>query len=199
MIFAYHCLKEEFLWKSSNKITNSIKMINSQIEIKQGITKSIQEVIDWIAAQETAKFEQGPTGKWDTSQHLDHLLNAAQRLSTAVRLPKMAIRWQFGKPNRTSRNYDEVVARYQEKLKNMPATVNPRGKKHSLKEKAELLKKLKKQGEKLVKGIGKWSEADLDKYLLPHPLLGKLTVREMMLWAIYHHYHHLNNLKSNYK
>lgn len=173
-------------------------MINTQVEIQQNITSSIQEVVDWLEAQEDSKFEKGPPGKWNTSQHLDHLLNSAQRLTTAVKLPKMAIRWQFGKPNRASRNYDEVVARYQEKLKNMPANVNPRGKKHGVSEKEELIAKLKKQGEKLAKGIGKWSEADLDKYLLPHPLLGKLTVRELMLWAIYHHYHHLNNLKANY-
>lgn len=31
---------------------------------------------------------------------------------------------------------------------------------------------------------------ELDKYILPHPLLGKLTIREMMYFTIYHVEHH---------
>ena len=62
----------------------------------------------------------------------------------------------------------------------------------------KLLDKFQKQGKKLVSTIGKWSDSDLDKYLLPHPLLGKMTIRELLLWTTYHNYHHLNNLKENY-
>ena len=32
--------------------------------------------------------------------------------------------------------------------------------------------------------------ADLDAVLLPHPLLGKLTVREMLFFTVYHVQHH---------
>ena len=108
---------------------------------------------------------------------------------------------RFGKPNRARRNYDEIVVYYNGKLKEMAPTLTPGGmvmKQHPAKDKAKLLAKFTEQGVKLAKSVGKWSEKDLDKYLLPHPLMGKMMVREMLLWAIYHNYHHLNNLKANY-
>ena len=37
-----------------------------------------------------------------------------------------------------------------------------------------------------------WSERALDRYRLPHPLLGRLTVREMLLFTLYHSVHHFS-------
>ena len=37
---------------------------------------------------------------------------------------------------------------------------------------------------------------DLDKYVLPHPLLGKVTLREMLYFTIHHNEHHLELLKA---
>ena len=39
-------------------------------------------------------------------------------------------------------------------------------------------------------GLEKYSESDLDLIILPHPLLGKITLREMMYFTIYHVQHH---------
>jgi hypothetical protein len=44
--------------------------------------------------------------------------------------------------------------------------------------------------------VGHWREEDLDRYRLPHPLLGKLTVREMLLFTVYHNYHHPRSLAA---
>ncbi|MCB9182399.1 MAG: DinB family protein [Flavobacteriales bacterium] len=42
----------------------------------------------------------------------------------------------------------------------------------------------------LCKRTSRWSESDLERYLLPHPLLGKLTLREMLYFTLYHVQHH---------
>jgi hypothetical protein len=42
----------------------------------------------------------------------------------------------------------------------------------------------------LSEKLDKFTEEELDKYILPHPLLGKLTIREMMYFTIYHVLHH---------
>jgi len=167
-------------------------------QLKQKLTDSFQETIEWLKAQEAEKFEKGPTEKWDTSQHLDHLINVSKSINTGLRIPKFMIRYRFGKPNRPSRNYEAIVARYQEKLKGLAPGAAPGGKKHPLSKKVTLLKKFEGQSKKLNKAIDKWTEADLDNYLFPHPLLGKMTVRELLLWMTYHNYHHLKNLKENY-
>ncbi len=51
-------------------------------------------------------------------------------------------------------------------------------------------------GEALVAKTRGWNEASLDKYRMPpHPLLGKLTVREMLLFTLYHDRHHLESVR----
>lgn len=43
----------------------------------------------------------------------------------------------------------------------------------------------------LERAVGGWSERALDFLRLPHPLLGKLRVREMLFFSLYHEAHHL--------
>jgi hypothetical protein len=42
----------------------------------------------------------------------------------------------------------------------------------------------------------KWKDDQLDHYIAPHPLLGKLTLRELCYFTIYHAGHHLNIIKA---
>ena len=42
--------------------------------------------------------------------------------------------------------------------------------------------------------VARWDEADLDTYRLPHPLLGPLTLREMLVFTLYHYSHHRENV-----
>jgi hypothetical protein len=60
----------------------------------------------------------------------------------------------------------------------------------------ELIEKYTEQKQRLISKIEKQSEIHLDKYILPHPLLGKLTLREMLYFTIHHNEHHLELLKS---
>jgi hypothetical protein len=49
---------------------------------------------------------------------------------------------------------------------------------------------------KLTKGIAGFTEKDLDTIILPHPLLGKITYREMMYFTICHVLHHQALIKK---
>jgi hypothetical protein len=40
------------------------------------------------------------------------------------------------------------------------------------------------------------TEDDLDNYLVKHPLLGRITLRELCYFTIYHTQHHLNIISS---
>jgi hypothetical protein len=42
----------------------------------------------------------------------------------------------------------------------------------------------------LASALEHWTERDLDHCRLPHPLLGKLTVREMLFFTLCHYEHH---------
>jgi uncharacterized damage-inducible protein DinB len=103
----------------------------------------------------------------------------------------------FGKAKRQSRSFEEIRETYQGKLKDgAKATGRFVPDEKSGKEKEELLKKWQKISDKLIAALNKWSEEDLDKYRLPHPILGKLTVREMLFFTLYHNTHHVNNVRK---
>ena len=44
--------------------------------------------------------------------------------------------------------------------------------------------------------ITRWGERALDRFRLPHPALGQLTVREMLFFTLYHNLHHVLNVAA---
>jgi hypothetical protein len=59
-----------------------------------------------------------------------------------------------------------------------------------------LIQKLNKAITDLCEKAANYSESDLDTYILPHPLLGKLTLREMLYFTTYHVQHHQELIKK---
>lgn len=141
------------------------------------------------------QFEVMPNGKWSAGQHLDHLILSVAPINQALYLPKFMLGWIIGKANRPSRTYTELVQKYQDKLAMggvAPSQFVP--KPVPLSQKQKLLKKYFNHRVQLTKHILRCSESDLDTYIAPHPLLGKITLRELMYFTIYHTEHHLNIL-----
>ncbi len=60
----------------------------------------------------------------------------------------------------------------------------------------ELMAKREDFSQQFWKAVASWREEDLDRYVLPHPLLGKLTLREMLCFTLYHNYHHVRNVAT---
>ncbi|MGH7601660.1 MAG: DinB family protein, partial [bacterium] len=59
-----------------------------------------------------------------------------------------------------------------------------------------VLRKWDEVSDRLMGILQRWDENSLDKYLLPHPLMGKLTIREMLFFTLYHDVHHVNNVRK---
>jgi len=172
-----------------------------QVHNKPQIISALNEKIDifnsYILSLNQVQFEATPNGKWSAGQNLDHLIRAIKPLQLAYGLPKFALLILFGKTNRPSGTYEELVTKYKTKLAAggkasgpfIPPTIN-------FEKKGNLIKKYNEQKQKLIARIEKQSEKDLDVYILPHPLLGKVTLREMLYFTIHHNEHHLELLKS---
>lgn len=173
---------------------------------KEAISTLLEEkyeaLLAYFSNQEDDKWEVGPDGKWTSGQQALHLLQSIKPLNTAMSLPKFVVKAKFGKTNRSVRSYEEVIKRYQERLEEAQgATFGPSKnmKTPTLKEKEYLVNRLRTEYKKLqYKTEKRWSDEHLDKLILPHPLMGKMPVREMVMWSAYHVEHHLNTLKDNY-
>ncbi|MEL6674200.1 MAG: DinB family protein [Bacteroidota bacterium] len=168
-------------------------------EIIEGLEQAFDQLGSWLSEHPDAKFSQGPAGKWTTGQHIDHLIRSMQPLTMALNLPKPQIQMMFGEPNREGRTYEEVVEKYQAKLAAGGASSGQYDPKEiPAQEKHPLVEELMNQKTSLQETIAQWEEADLDAYLLPHPLMGKMLVREMLFFTVYHTRHHTRNLVENY-
>lgn len=161
-----------------------------------------QTLINWLENQDDKKWVQGPEGKWTQGQVTLHLLQAIKPLNTALSLPKFFLRYKFGKANRDVRDYNTVIKRYQERLKDVPkgATFGPSRnmKVPSVGDKPYLITRLQMESKKLQYKTRKMSDKNLDTLILPHPLMGKMPIREILMWTSYHVEHHTKGLIENY-
>ncbi len=159
------------------------------------------ELISWLENQPEESWIQGPAGKWTTGQQALHLLQSIKPLNDALSLPKFLLRFKFGKANRPVRDYDAIVQRYQERLEDAKGKTF-KGSKNmkipTLSDKHYILNRLQTEYKKLQYKTRKISDKNLDTVILPHPLMGKMPVREIIMWTAYHVEHHTTTLKTNY-
>lgn len=142
-----------------------------------------------------------PEGKWSAGQHVIHLVQSTRPLLRALRMPNFLLKWRFGKSNRPSRSYEEVVKRYKEKLALSQGVVGPFSlnmpeSDHS--QAQSWLSQLSQLNDSINKVTLGLKDMDMDTILLPHPLMGKMTLREILMWNAYHTLHHVEVLKEKY-
>ncbi|MFY0631277.1 MAG: DinB family protein [Flavobacteriaceae bacterium] len=160
-----------------------------------------QEVFQWLENQPDEKWITGPEGKWTTGQHILHLVNSEKMLNKALSYPKFLVKRKFGVSNRESRSYSEVAKRYQERLsenQEKARAFNSGLRTPSLKEKKHLMNTLKIQNKKLQYKTKKLKDKHIETLLLPHPLMGRMTLKEIIMWTAHHTEHHLTILKNHY-
>jgi hypothetical protein len=167
-------------------------------KIRSELNQVTEQLVQYCSSLSNEKFFYQPLDKWSAAQQVKHLIKATDTGRLAFSLPKFILRVVAGKPNRSSRTYDELVNKYQLKLeqggkssgryipKPIPFTY---GKEKML---AEFARSMKKMENSL---IAKWMDMQLDNYIAPHPLLGKITLRELCYFTIHHTLHHLSSIK----
>lgn len=166
-------------------------------EIRQFLQEKHNSFANVVNSLPEADFLYAPPGKWSSGQQLDHVRRSVRPLVLALRLPKGILRLLFGTANRPSKSYEELVQKYQSKLEQAvtpPAPFRPDV--IAFQGRNTVQTALQTTVRSVINALEHWSEEDLDRYILPHPLLGKITVREMMYFTIYHAQHHENLVKS---
>jgi hypothetical protein len=137
--------------------------------------------------------------KWSVAENVQHLIISTNTSSLAWYLPLFLVRWMGGTPNRKSRTYDELKDKYYKKLSEggvaggrfIPRSIDSR------QSKSTLLDQWNKAAAKFINTLKKnRSEKDLDNYLVKHPLLGRITLRELGYFTIFHTEHHLHSIQN---
>lgn len=170
--------------------------IHTRSEILQEIRLLADEYNSLLASISNEAFRDKIPGKWSIAENIEHLINTNTITALAFTMPKSALGFAFGKHSGSSRGAKEIVRAYQKKISagaGAPALYVP---KIPFISKSILTNGFNKSVEILEQVTGVWQDEDLDKYLFPHPILGKITGREMLSFTAYHLYHHLNTIKA---
>ena len=144
-----------------------------------------------------AEFVQPQGEKWSPADHVRHLAKSTFPVAKALRLPKPLLLALFGASGGSSRSLPALREVYLEKLRAggqagrfAPSQQEVTGDPETYRR--EVLGRWRKAMTAVHTNTHSWSEQALDRYRLPHPLLGRLTVREMLLFTLYHSVHHFN-------
>jgi hypothetical protein len=170
--------------------------INTKTELIAALQDSNQSAENWFRAVPANDFFARQGEVWSSSDNVDHLIKAVKPISKALKLPKITLQAMFGRPEKPSMTYEELCDRYRAEIargaqasgRYLPNQHTPDDDTES--KKKELLDQWSKANEELLSIVEKWDEKELDRYLLPHPLIGKLTIREMIFFTIYHNLRH---------
>ena len=177
----------------------SLGLMNSmnRLELADALLEKHQEFAELIADLTEAQFLQAPENKWNAGQQLDHLYRSIRPLALAYRLPSIVPALLFGKSKAGSGSYKQLVQRYQAKLDagaKATAAYQPQAIPYSVRRKASSA--LLDNASITANKIRSRTEQQLDEYRLPHPLIGKVSFREMGYFTIYHVGHHLELTKK---
>ncbi len=164
-------------------------------ELLSTIKDSNQRVINWFTEIPADEFFHREGEVWSASDNVDHLIKSHKPIAKALKLPKITLKAMFGSADQPSRSYEAICQVYKDKLaegavasgRYLPDQQTPANP-DTIKQ--DLLSRFSKASADLVSVAEKWSEGELDDYLLPHPLIGKLTIREMLYFTIYHNLRH---------
>jgi hypothetical protein len=148
-----------------------------------------------VNALEPAKATAAEPGKWNALQHTVHIHQGVKAMANYLTLPKAVSAEKFGRMDRPSMTMDALKQKYSDRLAQgvvppdrfTPAAVRAE-------DRDELITDGRTELERLIGALGAWSEEELDAFMCPHPAMGPLTAREMVMFTVLHAEHHTRSI-----
>lgn len=170
------------------------KTIESKADIIEALHTSFEEVATCLLNTPEDVLHLNKDGKWSVAENFDHLIRSTKPVASALKKNKFFF-LPFGISLKGSEEYEILKSNYHLRLSQgvrpPKAYVPVEGSDLS---KENMLKSWRIIGEKFPNRISKWSEKDLNRFRVPHPALGKITLRELLFSTIFHNEHHLKRM-----
>jgi len=174
----------------------------TRAEILTALPQVEQEVASFFSSLSEEEFVLRLAEVWTPAEQLKHLNTAVSAVARGFAFSPWVLRLRFGRAGSSSRSYEQVRETYRSLLAQgagatgeyVPPRENPfTG--EVAEYRIEILGRWGRVNARLRNALERWSEADLDRVRLPHPILGKLTAREMLFFTLYHNEHHIGAAK----
>jgi DinB family protein len=163
-------------------------------DVLQALANLGIELVFWLAI-EPARFARPIGQAWSPADTIRHLFKSTVPVTRALKLPRPLLRILFRRGLGASMAYYDLVERYRSVLASggnagrfSPSPV--RAPANISLWQQNLVSECRAAIVELARALERWTETDLDHCRLPHPLLGKITIREMLFFTLYHYEHH---------
>ncbi|WP_216321587.1 DinB family protein [Deinococcus aestuarii] len=162
-------------------------------ELLQALAQMQGEVVTYCRKLPAEEFSRGSAQDWSPAHHLHHLSLSNAPVAQALQIPRDRLgRRGVG---RASRSYLDIRDQYRDALAGGAKASgryvpDPQG------DQATLVEEYAQATAAVRAALAGWTDADLDRFALTHPVLGELSVREMLLFTLYHNRHHLGGVKT---
>lgn len=164
-------------------------------EILSALESNARSIAEYLASIPEPRLFDGDSDHWSPAHHLAHLTDVAASVGRALRAGALPLH-----PAARSRTYAEVrdaaatslAATSKAKLLEMGRKVviapgTPR---------EVLIEAFESASAELRAAAAAWGDIALDRHALRHPLIGEMTVREMLFFVVVHERHHLKRVRT---
>ena len=170
----------------------------TQDELLAALRQMNTAIAHYFATLSTEQFFQGSEEVWSAAHHVQHLTQSNKPVAMGLAVPKLLLKIvALGKSPQASRSYSDIRTLYRQTL--ATGTVRATGRyapKLESSNQTAIIQTFADAAESVVATAAKWHDSDLDEYALPHPVIGQLSVREMLFFTLYHNSHHLEGVRS---
>lgn len=166
-------------------------------ELTQQFYQQHRELINYITGLSEEDYHYRKPDKWTAEQQLLHIELCLQPLAQALS-SKEYLAQKFGTIDRERMDYDKVRSVYVERLSSggkAPERFVPSD--TAVNDKILLANSVDTLAQTICKQLESYSDEELNTLVLPHPLLGMITVREMFYLMTYHATHHQKQVEQN--
>jgi hypothetical protein len=173
------------------------------VKLLEALSSEERDVADFFGSLSRDEFVLRVADAWTPAEHLHHLNTAASAVARGFSISPWILRLRFGRARQPSRSFVELRDDYRARL---AKGGRARGRFVPAREQlvpdqiasrqAQLLARWHRVNARLTTALERWGDHNLDRIRLPHPILGKITAREMAFFIIYHGHHHIAAAKS---
>ena len=170
--------------------------MNKTILIKS-LDDSTAQFIELVKGLNKEEFEFNVNDKWSAGQDLMHLIKVLRIVNIGFTLPKPILHLLFGINKKESRSFEDLRQVYKNALEGgakAPTIYIPKPVSHT--EKDSLIQKYVSLNKSFIDKLNNHTSFELDRYRLPHPILGKISLGELASFTSFHTSHHFDVLKS---
>jgi hypothetical protein len=168
---------------------------STQPEILAALESNAGVLASFFEAQPESALFTGDPGHWGPAHHLRHLTLTSRSITSGLRSARLP-----SHSTGVSRSYSELIgaataslgaASKERLLENGRVVVIPSGTTRD-----GMVEDYVQASTDLRTAAAAWNDEDLDRHTMPHPFLGTVTVREMLLFCVFHERHHLRLVRA---